>query len=933
MFGSDWFWITLAGYALLAPLAALLLGWWALRRGRDLRTELARLRLELRQVGQQTPETDGLAEQVTPAPEEKPADEPTVPDAGTGELSLSTAPPGPAEKKAAEIPAPPEDDRRAVRASPFAPEETRRPGWEQRLASRWLLWLGGIALALGGGFLVKVSIDMGLVGPAVRCIAGAGLGLALIVGGEVLRRRPLQMAIAAQAPNYLPPALAAAGLAMLFASIFAAHGLYQFIGAPVAFILLGATAFVGVGLALLQGPFIAALGLLGGFATPLIVSAAKPAMLPLFAFLLALTVASLAVARYRDWRWLAALALAGANAWAMLWSGFSLSMESPPVFTLYLLALALAAVWYRHDLLRLDFADLTPRPGGPATGKPWEGLDLLVSGAFASLFLNAFFFARLDHYGPWSLAALALLTAFALFQGRRTTSLAALPALAALAAVVTLAAWHLPQFVPGPEPLIVLEQGPVAHPRAPIVPPELLSFVLVSAGFAALFGLAGYTFARGARRPGAWGLLSGGTPLALLIVCYWRVEDFAVALPWAVASLALAALAVLAAARCERAGPPLRGALGAYALTAVGAITLAATMELREAWLTVALAAQLPAIAWIDRRLKLRALHVAAAVLAGVIIVRLVFIQTLLTGSPVGHPLFNWILYGYGLPAIFFALAARAFRDRSNDLLVTLLETGTVLFITLLVTFEIRSFFNEGEIGRSAFALAELATQILAWIGLAMGLFWINRNRGRPVLLWGWRLIGLWALLMLLAGPILAANPLITGAPVGEWHIVNLLALSYLAPAALLAIFAWLLAGWGEARSALVARIAILVLSFAWMSLELRHAFHGTDLSLGATSNAEWYGYSLLWLAFAALLFIAGIRLRNTGLRHAGLVLLSLVVLKVFLSDMGALTGLYRALSFLGLGASLIGLGYLYQRFVFPPKKGADGTGAKADTA
>jgi uncharacterized membrane protein len=45
-----------------------------------------------------------------------------------------------------------------------------------------------------------------------------------------------------------------------------------------------------------------------------------------------------------------------------------------------------------------------------------------------------------------------------------------------------------------------------------------------------------------------------------------------------------------------------------------------------------------------------------------------------------------------------------------------------------------------------------------------------------------------------------------------------------------------------------------------------------------------------------------------------------LVALKVFLFDMGALTGLYRAGSFLGLGVSLIGIGYLYQRFVFPPK-------------
>ena len=41
---------------------------------------------------------------------------------------------------------------------------------------------------------------------------------------------------------------------------------------------------------------------------------------------------------------------------------------------------------------------------------------------------------------------------------------------------------------------------------------------------------------------------------------------------------------------------------------------------------------------------------------------------------------------------------------------------------------------------------------------------------------------------------------------------------------------------------------------------------------------------------------------------------------KVFLFDMSELTGLYRALSFLGLGLCLIGIGYLYQRYVFPPK-------------
>jgi uncharacterized membrane protein len=41
-------------------------------------------------------------------------------------------------------------------------------------------------------------------------------------------------------------------------------------------------------------------------------------------------------------------------------------------------------------------------------------------------------------------------------------------------------------------------------------------------------------------------------------------------------------------------------------------------------------------------------------------------------------------------------------------------------------------------------------------------------------------------------------------------------------------------------------------------------------------------------------------------------------VLKVFLVDMSDLTGIYRALSFLGLGVVLIGIGWFYQRLLFP---------------
>ena len=47
-----------------------------------------------------------------------------------------------------------------------------------------------------------------------------------------------------------------------------------------------------------------------------------------------------------------------------------------------------------------------------------------------------------------------------------------------------------------------------------------------------------------------------------------------------------------------------------------------------------------------------------------------------------------------------------------------------------------------------------------------------------------------------------------------------------------------------------------------------------------------------------------------------------LVCAKVFLIDMSGLTGLWRVLSFLGLGLALIGLGAVQRRFVLPAKQG-----------
>ncbi len=186
-------------------------------------------------------------------------------------------------------------------------------------------------------------------------------------------------------------------------------------------------------------------------------------------------------------------------------------------------------------------------------------------------------------------------------------------------------------------------------------------------------------------------------------------------------------------------------------------------------------------------------------------------------------------------------------------------------------------------------------------------------------------MLGGLALLCLAFGPLTFKNPIWHPVAVGDWYFWNLLALGYLAPALLLGLGAWLLRHFGEnnmgAKIAwITAGLSSLLLLFAWSSLELRHAFHGSVMAYGGIGDGEWYAYSLLWLIEAAALLVLGIRLDNKALRHIGMTLLSLVILKVFLSDMAALEGLYRAFSFLGLGASLIGIGYVYQRFLFVPK-------------
>jgi uncharacterized membrane protein len=120
---------------------------------------------------------------------------------------------------------------------------------------------------------VNYSIEQGWLGPEVRCALGGLLGLIFLGIGEWMLAREGRIA----------QSLSAAGVAVLYASLFAAIALYGLIDSASGFLLLAGLTMAAISLSLRQGPFVGLLGLAGGFLTPAIVHSDDPNALVLSA--------------------------------------------------------------------------------------------------------------------------------------------------------------------------------------------------------------------------------------------------------------------------------------------------------------------------------------------------------------------------------------------------------------------------------------------------------------------------------------------------------------------------------------------------------------------------------------------------------------------------------------------------------------------------
>jgi uncharacterized membrane protein len=285
-------------------------------------------------------------------------------------------------------------------------------------------------------------------------------------------------------------------------------------------------------------------------------------------------------------------------------------------------------------------------------------------------------------------------------------------------------------------------------------------------------------------------------------------------------------------------------------------------------------------------------------------------------------PIFNWLLYGYGVPAAAFWLAGYLLRRRADDAPARMTDAAAILFTVLFAFLEIRHYVNDGDIYRPASGLNESALQVCAGLAIAIGLERVRARSKSIVHDMGAVAVAALVLLAVVWRLLLVENPWWNRTPVGGMFF-NLILLGYGISAMLAGALALMTRQTRPQEYRATAAVAAVVLALAYLSLEVTRFYRGPVLSLGRIGDAEQYTYSAVWLAFGVALLFARIFLRSRPVRMCSAAVVMLTVAKVFLVDMAGLTGVLRALSFIGLGAVLVGIAWLYQRLLFPPRAAA----------
>lgn len=220
--------------------------------------------------------------------------QPEVPEPGPIEITPSGIPVSVAKSMEPEDVEP---EPRPVSSRPVYTHtpESRRDSteFEIHMGQKWLLIVGILTMVFGVGYFLKYSFEQGWVGPAGRVAMAYLWGIVFLVVGDRFRAKNLER-------FGLP--LIGGGIAVLYFSTFAAFQLYHLFDQTASFSIMVMITVLACTLAVYYDTkWLAVMGLIGGFLTPVLLSTGQDNQIALMTYMTILNLGLLGVAFYKKW--------------------------------------------------------------------------------------------------------------------------------------------------------------------------------------------------------------------------------------------------------------------------------------------------------------------------------------------------------------------------------------------------------------------------------------------------------------------------------------------------------------------------------------------------------------------------------------------------------------------------------------------------------
>lgn len=707
---------------------------------------------------------------------------------------------------------------------------------EERLGAGVYIWIGGIALMLAGAFLVKYSFDNNLLSLQARLAIAGAFGATLVLASLWLHSRADKVAAA----------VCGAGVADLFATVLAASAYYRVIDPWWGFVMMALVTAVAVVMSLKHGRFVALLGLVGGFATPTLISGNNGAWEVTFTYLLLLEVGLTVITRKKQWFGLAALTLLASVITTLVYTLFS--WEAGNSLWLVMFAMGTAVVFVVNAARAADQEEGSPT---------WMSRIWLGIGAVGTSALLMTMFVGYSHFSMMELSALGLLGAGALVLARLDRRYITLAYLGAGLCGMMLLAW------------------PVAH-RIGQAELDSNHYYLLAIGYGLTFFVGGLLCVWRNARPGMFAWLSSASALVFVILAHLGQEEH---LPgelawWMVYTLVAAFVTIAAAVVWRTREKHGTLAIDAYAIMATALATFAIWFGLDHPWVAPAWCGLAVVVAALGMRLNLRWLVIPTGWLTVGCVSQLIFPGVFDYDMPM-RPIANTMLAHYGLPALGFAAIAWVYHRDPWVWLRRVFQALALVTATITVSLQIRLWLHPQVLWENAIDLVEWSTYAGLWIAVGAGVLWRYKAASLEGLRQAAIGIGVIGLITVVLHPLLIANPLLAPSDVGQTLIFNWLLYIYGLPCVLAFLFARVLPREAGPYKNAAGRVSFALL-FALVTLEVRHGFMGQDMRLGlhdAVGLREWSTYSVAWVVISLTLVWVGRRLKSKPFETAAVVM------------------------------------------------------------